>query len=263
LERGEPEARIELLAQRAGEATPAALAARTGWKPAEILRVAKSLATQKRMVLLGQPPSLLVHQAHFDQLAKLLLEQLEKFHAANPLVAGLPKEELRSKLSAGGAHSIPSPALHNALLQFLTARGKIDVQGETVRLGGRTIQLSAEEIAARDQISAAFDKAGLAVPSAREILANLRLDRARAEKLLRILLKENVLHKVTEDLIFHQSALRNLREILARRKAQNKHLGVTDFKVLTGLSRKYAIPLLEYLDRERVTRREGDERIIL
>ena len=264
LEHGEPEARLELLVQRAGEATPAALAARTGWKPADILRVAKSLETQKRLVLLGQPPSLLVPAAHFERLAKLLLEQLEKFHAANPLVAGLPKEDLRAKLGAGrAAHSIPSPALLNALLQSLTVQGKIDVHGETVRLGGRTIQLSAEEVAARDQIAAAFEKAGLAVPSAREVLANLRLDRARAEKLLRMLLKENVLHKVTEDLIFHQSALRELREILARRKAQNNRLGVTDFKELTGLSRKYAIPLLEYLDRERVTRREGDERIIL
>lgn len=215
-------------------------------------------------MLLGQPPSLLVHAAHFEGLTKLLLEQLEKFHAANPLVAGLPKDELRAKLGAGrAAHSIPSMALLNALLQSLTLSGKIDVQGETVRLGGRTIQLSAEEIAARDQISAAFEKAGLAVPSVAEVLANLRLDRARAEKLLRILLKENVLHQVTGDLIFHQSALRELREVLARRKTQNNRLGVADFKELTGLSRKYAIPLLEYLDRERVTRREGDQRIIL
>jgi selenocysteine-specific elongation factor len=263
LEHGEPEARLELLVQRAGEATPADLAARTGWKPAEVLRVAKSLATQKRLVLLGQPPSLLVPAAHFERLAKRLLEQLEKFHAANPLVAGLPKEDLRAKLRVHGAESIPSPALLNALLQSLTLPGKIDVQGEMVRLGGRTVQLSAEEIAARDQIAAAFEKAGLAVPSAPEVLASLRLDRARAEKLLRMLVKENVLRKVTEDLIFHNSALRELREILARRKTQNNRLGVTDFKELTGLSRKYAIPLLEYLDRERITRREGDERIIL
>jgi selenocysteine-specific elongation factor len=226
--------------------------------------VAKSLETQKRLVLLGHPPSLLVDAAHFDRLAKLLLEVLQKYHAANPLVAGLPKEELRAKLGArGAAHSIPSPALLNALLQSLIVLGKIDVQGETVRLGGRTIQLSSEEVAARDQIAAAFEKAGLAVPTAREVLANLRLDQARAEKLLRMLLKDNVLHKVTEDLIFHASALRELRDILARRKAQNNRLGVTDFKELTGLSRKYAIPLLEYLDRERVTRREGDVRIIL
>jgi selenocysteine-specific elongation factor len=264
LEHGEPAARLELLAQRAGEATPAALAARTGWKPAEILRVAKSLDAQKRLVLLGQPTSLLVHAVYFARLAKLLLEQLDKFHAANPLVAGLPKEDLRSKLRAGGAeHPVPSPALFNALLQSLTTLGKVDVQGKTVRLSGRTIQLSAEEIAARKEIAAAFEKAGLAVPSVPEVLASLRLDRARAEKLLRILLKENVLHKVTEDLIFHRSALGELRAILAQRKAQNPHLSVTDFKELTGLSRKYAIPLLEYLDRERVTRREGTDRIIL
>jgi len=264
LEHGEPEARLELLAQRMSEATPAALAACTGWKPADVLRVAKSLERQKRLMLLGQPPSLLVPAAHFVRLAKLLLEQLEKFHTGNPLMAGLPKEDLRFKLSSGGAaHSTPSPALLNALLQSLTMQGKIDVQGEMVRLGGRTVQLSAQEIAARDQIAAAFEKAGLAVPSAREVLENLRLDRARAEKLLRILLKENVLHKVTEDLIFHQSALRELRAILGRRKALNNRLAVTEFKELTGLSRKYAIPLLEYLDRERVTRREGEVRIIL
>jgi selenocysteine-specific elongation factor len=125
------------------------------------------------------------------------------------------------------------------------------------------MQLSSEEINARDQISAAFEKAGLAAPTASEVLTNLEIDRARAEKLLRILLKENVLHRVTEDLIFHQSALRGLRQTLARRKAQNSRLSVADFKELTGLTRKYAIPLLEYLDRERLTRREGDERVIL
>jgi selenocysteine-specific elongation factor len=196
-------------------------------------------------------------------LAKLLLEELARFHSANPLVAGLPKEELRAKLGEGKAHTIPSPALLNALLQDLTVREKVGIQGETVRLGGQTIQMSAEEIAARDQIAAAFEKAGLTVPSAREVLATLRLERTHAEKLLRILLKENVLHKVTEDLIFHQSALRQLREIVAQRKAKNNRLDVTAFKEMTGLSRKYAIPLLEYLDRERVTRRDGDTRIIL
>jgi selenocysteine-specific elongation factor len=158
---------------------------------------------------------------------------------------------------------VPTPTLLNALLHALAAQGKVNLQGETVRLGGRQMQLSSEEIHARDQISAAFEKAGLAAPTANEVLTNLQIDRARAEKLLRILLKENVLHRVTEDLIFHQSALQGLRQILARRKAQNTRLSVADFKELTGLTRKYAIPLLEYLDRERLTRREGDERVIL
>jgi selenocysteine-specific elongation factor len=264
LERGEPEARLELHAKQAGEITLAALAARAGWRPADVLRVAESLQTKHRLVLLGQPPSLVAHQEHFEQLAERVVEQLKRFHAANPLVGGLAREELRSKLGGGGAgRHLPSPTLLNALLQALALQRKIDVHGETVRLGGRQIQLSPEEVAARDQISAAFQKAGLAVPSAREVLEKLPVDRARAEKLLKILVKENVLHKVTEDMIFHQAPLRELRGILARRKGQNSRLSVADFKELTGLTRKYAIPLLEYLDRERVTRREGDERVIL
>jgi selenocysteine-specific elongation factor len=263
LEHGEPGARLELLVQQAGEATLAALAARTGWRPADVLRVAKSLETRNRLRLLGQPPNLFTHREHFEQLATRIVEHLERFHAADPLVGGLAKEELRSRLGNGAERSLPSPTLLNALLQSLAAQGRVDVHGDTVRVGGRQIRLSPEELAARDQISAAFQKAGLAVPSAREVLEKLPVDRARAEKLLKILLKENVLHKVREDLIFHQSALGELRGILARRKAQNSRLSVADFKELTGLTRKYAIPLLEYLDRERVTRREGDERIIL
>ncbi len=264
LEGGDPAARIELHAQQSGEVALLALAARTGWKLVDVLRVAKSLEAQKRVTLVGQPPGVAVASAHFKRLTELLLERLGEFHTANPLLAGLPKEELRSKLKwRGAAQALPSTELFNTVLQSLAGLGKVDVQGETVRLGGRTIQLSADEAAARDQIAAAFEKAGLAVPSAREVLAKLRLDQASAEKLLKMLLKESVLLRISEDLIFHQSALLKLRAILERRKTQNKRLTVTDFKDFTGLSRKYAIPLLEYLDRERVTRRDGDERIIL
>ena len=264
LETGGPEARLEVLVQRTGESTLTTLSALTGWKNTEVLRVAKSLASQERLVLLGQPPTVIVNAAHFARLAKLALEQLELFHAANPLLPGVSKQELRAKLATGRApRSQPSTALLDALLRALATAGKIDLQGELVRLGGRTIQLSAEEVVARNQIAAAYEKAGLSVPPAPEVLATLRIDRPRAEKLLKMLVKENVLTKVTEDLIFHQSALRHLREILARRKTQNPRISVPDFKNLTGLSRKYAIPLLEYFDRERVTRRDGDLRIIL
>jgi len=216
-------------------------------------------------LLLGQTPELFVHQEHFRELAKKVIEQLEKFHTENPLLAGLPKEDLRSRTGVPSSPrpGLPSNLLFNALLQALAAQGRIEVQGETVRLAGRRIQLTPEEQAAKDQISAAFEKTGLAVPSAPEVLAKLRLDRPRAEKLLQILLRENLLVRVTEDLIFHRSALQQLKELLVRRKAQSNRVNVAVFKEITGLSRKYAIPLLEYLDRERVTRREGDERIIL
>jgi selenocysteine-specific elongation factor len=158
---------------------------------------------------------------------------------------------------------LPSVAAFNTVLQALGAQGKVNAQGETVMRAGRALRLSPEEAEARDQISQAFEKAGLAAPSAGEVLATLRVDRSRAEKILQILLKEKVLVRVAEGLIFHRVALEKLLERLRRRKAQNDRINVAAFKEMTGLSRKYVIPLLEYLDRARVTRRQGDERIIL
>jgi selenocysteine-specific elongation factor len=76
-------------------------------------------------------------------------------------------------------------------------------------------------------------------------------------------MRDRVLVKLADDLVFHQNALQHLRQILSAYKAKSPKIDVGKFKDLTGVSRKYAIPLLEYLDRERVTRRVGDERIIL
>jgi len=265
MERGDPEARLELLAAQAGEVALPALVARTGWQPDEVVRVAQPLGEKQRVLVLGQPPGLLVHIEHFQALAKQVVETLEEFHAANPLLPGMTKEELRARAAArvSAPTALPSPLLFNAVLQALGARGKVEARGEIVRRTGREIQMTSEELAARDEITRAFESANLAVPSAKEILAALPIDRARAEKILLILLKEGVLVKVAEDLLFHRAALERLRGLLARRKEQSNRLNVAIFKELTGLSRKYAIPLLEYLDRERVTRREGDERIIL
>ncbi len=280
MERGDPESRLEALAQQSGEVTLSRLVARTGWHPSEVFRVAKHLEEKKRLVMVGQPPGLFLHAEYCNAMKESVIKTLEKFHEANPLVPGLPKEDLRARVGARHGvplqpsetrnskfetrrHTQPSAAAFNAVLQALGAQGKVEVRGETVILPGRGVQLSPEELGAKEQISRAFEKAGLAVPSAADVLATLRIDRARAGKILQILLREKALVKVAEGLIFHRSALERLRELLVRRKKQDSRINVATFKEMTGLSRKYVIPLLEYLDRERVTRRQGDERIIL
>ena len=293
LERGGPEARLELLVREAGEASIVALTARTGWSQEEVLRSWGPLVESRRLVTAGQPPALVVHAEYFNAVAAGIVAALERFHAQNPLVAGLAKEDLRGRVasrsgsaplagpagsspraaraaqavppspSASRAAALPSAALFNAVLQALTAQGKIESEGEMVRLAGHGVRLSAEESAAKESISRAFEQAGLAVPAAAEVLGKLPLDKARAEKIFQILLREKVLVKVSEGLVFHRSALERLRRLLATRKAQSERIDVPAFKELAGITRKYAIPLLEYLDRERVTRRQGDVRIIL
>jgi selenocysteine-specific elongation factor len=83
----------------------------------------------------------------------------------------------------------------------------------------------------------------------------------RARPILQMLMKEGKLVRITGDLTLHAAALKALREQLAARKGHK--FSVTEFKEWTSVSRKYAIPLLEFLDRERVTRREGDARVVL
>ncbi|HEX5411526.1 MAG TPA: selenocysteine-specific translation elongation factor [Terriglobia bacterium] len=262
MEKGSEEERLELLVRETGEAAMPMMTARMGRAEATLEKLGRSLQAKKRVVVLGQPASVLVHAEHFLHLAGEVARQLAKFHASNPLMSGIAKEDLRGRVRDRQKRA-PSAAVFNAVLRQLEKAGRVETSGETVRLAGRVIELDSQETAARDQIVRAFAKAGLAVPAASDVLAGLKIDRARAQKILQLLLKEKVLVKVAEELIFHSEALGKLKELLARQKAKSNRINVGIFKELTGLSRKYAIPLLEYLDRERVTRRQGDERIIL
>jgi selenocysteine-specific elongation factor len=135
------------------------------------------------------------------------------------------------------------------------------VEGETVRLRSHRVVLKEDEAQARAAIERAFERAGLAVPAVAEVLAKSGVEPARARTLMQILLREKLLVRIGDDLVFHHSALGQLRRMLAGRKSAR--FNVAAFKEWTGISRKYAIPLLEYLDREHVTRREGDERVVI
>jgi len=172
-------------------------------------------------------------------------------------VEGIPKEDLRGRVRA-------SAEVFRAALEGLVSRGEVVLSGDVVKRAGREIELLPEEARAKEQIEQQFERAGLTVPSVKEVLAKLPIEAKRAHKLLQILLREGTLVKVSEELVFHRSAIARLRELLASYRAQKgERLPIAAFKELTGITRKYAIPLLEYLDRERVTRRTGDERIIL
>jgi selenocysteine-specific elongation factor len=190
------------------------------------------------------------------EAGKELLAALEAFHKGNPLVAGMAKETLREKLQL-------NEAVFAFLLTQLTAGKKIEVQGEQVRLAGRGVSMSPDEERARKTIEQAFSSAGLKVPLLKDVLATLSIDRARSQKIMTLLLREGVLVKLGDELVFHRAALDQLRRMVAGEKSKTPKIDVGRFKDLTGVTRKHAIPLLEYLDREHVTRRVGDLREIL
>ena len=151
------------------------------------------------------------------------------------------------------------------LRRWRSCRARANWPSRGTRCGAQvTGKLADDEARARQEIEAAFAKAGLAVPATAEVLAKLGIDSKRAQAVLQLLLREKVLMRLTPDLVFHANALAALKNVLAaHKKARGARISIPTFKELTGVTRKYAIPLLEYLDRNGVTRREGDERVIL
>ncbi len=229
------------------------LVSETGWRR-ESIETHLAPAVAKREVLkFGE---LFLNSAAMAAMSQLLPDAVSAFHKQNPLVQGMAKETLREKFGL-------SPVIYEAVLTSLVRENKLAIAGELVHLPGRGVVMKDEEAESKKIIEQAFATAGLKVPALKDVLAGLKVDKVRAQKIVTLLLREKTLVKVSDDLVFHQNALTDLRQKIAALKSSTPKIDVARFKDLTGVSRKYAIPLLEYLDRERVTRRVGDERIIL
>jgi len=232
---------------------------RTAWPEVEALALAETLVQKKSARILSRAPVFLASANRVDACALRLLDAVSKFHKEKPLAEGISREDLRVR-ACGDA----GPEIFNAALAQRAAAGEVAVTADAVKLAGRKVQLDAEDARIRSGIETAYAQSGLSSPSPAEVFAKLGLDKTRAQTVLQLLLREGVLLKVADGIIFHASAMADLRGKVAQRKLQNNsRLSVPAFKELAGVSRKYAIPLLEYLDRSGVTRRDGDERIVI
>ena len=245
-----PAERVAILARESGCGIGlAALVARTGLLASEIA----SITSASRFVTLRQPELWVMDAEWFRSTTEELTKVVREFHQKNPLLPGIAKQDLR------GRRLPDAPGF--VLDALLSGAKQIAVEGDIVRLATHKLVLREEEERASGAIERAFEQAGLAVPALPEVLAKSGVELKRARSILQILLREKKLVRVTEELVFHHSAIATLKALLAKHRSER--FGVPVFKEWTGISRKYAIPLLEYLDREHVTRREGDERIVL
>ena len=259
---------LEFLKTLAGENPAEILQARVSASGAKGMSLAEAIArtgmTARRITDTAAKLSDLVRTGdHFilnsvwQTLRKKLVTVLDSFHKKNALVAGISKEELHRNLPEA------SPEIFEHFFADALKSKAIALAGELVHLPGRGVAMKDEEAESQKIIEAAFSSAGLAVPFMRDVLAGVKVDKARAQKIVTLLLRDKVLVKISDDLVFHRDTLAALRRRMAEEKLKSPKIDVARFKDITGVTRKYAIPLLEYLDRERITRREGDARIIL
>jgi selenocysteine-specific elongation factor len=232
--------------------------ARTGWMEREILAAASNLATLGKLRVVNEDPLVLTSEEIMAKCSASLREAVDAFHKSNPLLPGIPKQDLR-----GRAGNLRAEVFASGLADLVNS-GALTLTGDIVQRAGYAMDLTPDDARAKSLIEQEFERAGLAVPSFAAVIDKLPIEATRARRILQILLREKVLIKVAEDLVFHRSAILRLKEMVSQyRRERGDILPIVAFKGLTGVTRKYAIPLLEYLDREHVTRRTGDERVIL
>jgi selenocysteine-specific elongation factor len=196
-------------------------------------------------------------------LAQRALKETEAFHEREPLSRGLMRETLRERHFAHSA-----PEIFRAVISHLERAGALRSEKDVIRAASHKLSLSAEDAALRDRLEGIYSESRLEPPTLDEALERTGGTRSRehARRILQLLIESGLLVRVQGELLFHRDALLGLKARLkeyAARREPERTIDVAAFKEMAGVTRKYAIPLLEYFDRERLTRRAGDKRIIL
>lgn len=201
---------------------------------------------------------LILSRAVFEDFKAEIQEALRKFHEKFPLKPGLAKEELRARVSTR-AHQ----RTFERALEALLFEGKLVAEREYLRLASHQPVLPEEAEALKGDIERIFLKARFTPPDPDEALSRFRAKPKLALDMFELLVQEGVLVRLAEKLYFHRRVLEEAKKLVIDFLKRHQELSVGDFRKLTaGASRKYLIPLLEYLDREKVTIRVGDKRVL-
>jgi selenocysteine-specific elongation factor len=237
-----------------GGARLAVLRARTPFGPAALRTLLQELVAQERVLVVDR--EWYVHVETAERIRQEAEAALSAFHAREPLKAGMSKEELRTRL--GGLEE----RVFLALLERFAQAGVLVVDKDKVRQAGHAVRLTPKQQAMFDRLEAEFRAAGVAPPSLDEAFAKLGLDGPSAQAITQLLVDGRRLVRIREGLYFHadplQVAVGQVLDFLRQRHA----ITPQEIKDLLGISRKYAIPLLEWLDSQRFTVRMGDKRVL-
>ena len=223
-----------------------------------LARLSSVIPASGSMVALGQDPVVVLSREALARLGDAALATLEVFHRSHPLKAAMPREELR-----GRAFGDAPVVAFERVLADLAAAGRVRLLPDAVAAARHEVRLSAGEEEARQLLLETAQAAGLAGVEIPALAERSKRDSKVLERVARVLATERVLGRVGEGLLVHRDHLEALKLQVRDRWPSGSKVEVGAFKDLTGLSRKYVIPLLEYLDREKVTRRAGNDRIVL
>jgi selenocysteine-specific elongation factor len=259
LQNGTLPEKISVILERAGFTgiNLRGLAFRLGINAKKIREALENLFSGKKAFLLDSDDTTVISAYFAQQLEELITKNLTAYHKKNPLQEGISKEELKASLG----HFISSK-LFNMSMSSLNKKETIVSDKNNVRLSGHQVQLAGELDSLLQAIGKIYNEAGLTPPSLTDVVSKFKDQKAKAQSIINLMLKEGDLIKINEELCFASEALEKLRGDYKALLIKDGQATPASFKDLTGLSRKYIIPLLEYFDMSKLTVRVADHRIL-
>jgi selenocysteine-specific elongation factor len=218
-------------------------------------RLLQGLMSQKTVVQIDREKRRYIHAAVFASLQKEMCDQLAAYHGKNPLKQGMPKEELKSRLPAS-----VDIKLFTLALQQMSKSAEIAAEEDLVRLATHRVALRVDQSALRAKILSAYEGGGLTPPSFKELCETLDTPLEPARQVLSLLVNEGLIVKIRDEYYCHQRHLSDLKQKLVAFLTTHEEISTPQFKDMTGASRKFVIPLIEYFDTTQLTIRVGDLR---
>jgi selenocysteine-specific elongation factor len=256
LAEGSPDAVVEEHIRHAGSGgvRVGPLSGRVPFGPERLRALLDGLQAAARVVPIDR--DWYVHPESLQRLRSAVLAALELFHRTFPLRPGMSREELRGRAGA------PDERVFAHLLAGLDAEQVVRIERDKVRLAAHGVRLSPEQQATVARLEQDYLAAAAAPPSPEEALTRAGLTGDEEHELFQVLVEARTLVRVKESLYFHARALEAIQDKLVALLRERKEIGPGDVKDLLGISRKYAIPLLEFFDARRVTARVGERRVL-
>lgn len=197
-----------------------------------------------------------LHEQAFRHLTTELREHLATFHRQHPLRPGTSLEDLRTKVRG------LDERVCLLALEVLQTQGEVVVERDRVRLASHQIALDDAREQLLRQVEAAFLAGGYQPPRVEEVFEKLQIGKGHDRELLQVLVDQGRAVRLKENVVFHREVLQKVEATLVQFLREHREITPVEFKDLLGVSRKYAIPLLEYFDSQKLTIRVGDKRVL-
>ncbi len=257
LHRGTAAERVAVIARLAGLGgiAPAELPRLVSLPPKELDKLLAEMLSARSLVRIDKESGRMLASQALQELTAAAGSLLKEFHRANPLKAGMSREEFKRRLLPRG-----QAKLFAHLLRVMEGEGLLKVEKDLLRLPGHRVRLADDDVRLRAYLEKAYRQGGLTPPTFKEAAAGQ--DQAAVREMIALLVSQGVLIKAKEGLYFHRDALTEAEAKLVAHLKEHQRIDAATFKEMTGLSRKFLIPLLEYFDSIHLTMRVGDERIL-